>query len=99
MNNYVCKDSIFRSVVKTLFFKLITTSITAIFTGVGNAIMIHLILTVVYLVYERIWNKVNWGRIEHKEYIPNKINSPANTLSNGILHNGEERVNNRQTYY
>lgn len=67
MGDLVCKDTVFRSIVKTIFFKLITTSITAIFTGIGNAIMIHLILTVVYLVYERIWNRIGWGRITQKE--------------------------------
>lgn len=58
-----CKDTILRSVVKTFFFKVITTAITAYFTGVGAAIGIHLILTLVYLIYERVWNKIQWGRI------------------------------------
>ena len=58
-----CKDSVKRFIIKTILFKLITTSITALFTGVKGAILIHLILTVVYLVYERVWNKVSWGKI------------------------------------
>jgi uncharacterized membrane protein len=57
------KDTIWRSVVKTIFFKLITTSITAMFTGLGKAVAIHLILTTVYLIYERVWNKIKWGCI------------------------------------
>ena len=58
-----CKETIWRSILKTVCFKIITTAITAIFTGIGAAIGIHLILTVVYLVYERVWNKIGWGRI------------------------------------
>ena len=57
-----CKDTIWRSVVKTFFFKVITTSITACFTGIGKAVTIHVILTLVYLIYERVWNRINWGR-------------------------------------
>lgn len=57
-----CKDTLGRTVVKTIFFKIITTSITALFTGIGSAVAIHLILTAVYLIYERVWNKINWGR-------------------------------------
>lgn len=57
-----CKDTVWRSVVKTIFFKIITTAITAAFTGIGKAVAIHLILTAVYLIYERVWNKISWGR-------------------------------------
>lgn len=62
-----CKDTIWRSVVKTLFFKLITTSVTACFTGLGKAVAIHLILTAVYLIYERIWNRIKWGRTNQQK--------------------------------
>jgi uncharacterized membrane protein len=57
------KDTIKRSIIKTLFFKIVTTSVTALFTGVGTAIVLHLILTVFYLVYERVWNKIKWGKL------------------------------------
>jgi uncharacterized membrane protein len=60
----ICKETWTRSIVKTLLFKLITTTITACFTGLGKAISIHIILTVVYILYERIWNKVEWGKIK-----------------------------------
>lgn len=57
-----CKDTVWRTIVKTIFFKIITTTITAMFTSVGKAVVIHIILTGVYLIYERVWNKINWGR-------------------------------------
>lgn len=55
------QDTILRSIVKTIIFKLITTSIIAYFTGIGKAIGIHLILTAVYLIYERVWCNIKWG--------------------------------------
>lgn len=52
-----------RSVVKTVVFKIITTSITAMWIGsLGKAIALHLVLTAVYLLHERGWNKIHWGR-------------------------------------
>lgn len=56
------KDTMKRSIVKTFFFKLVTTSITAMITGLGNAIVIHVAMTIIYIIYERIWNRINWGR-------------------------------------
>ena len=61
-NHANTKDTVLRSIVKTFFFKVVTTSVTACFTGIGKAITIHLILTAVYLIYERIWNRINWGK-------------------------------------
>lgn len=60
------KESNLRTIVKTIVFKLFTTGITAIFTGLGGAIKIHIILTVFYLIYERIWCNINWGRTFNK---------------------------------
>lgn len=54
-------DTAKRSIVKTICFKIITTSVTAMFTGIKGAIVIHAIMTVIYLVYERVWNKITWG--------------------------------------
>lgn len=58
------KDTVKRSIVKTLFFKIVTTSVTAFFTGIGTAILLHLILTAFYLMYERFWNRIVWGKIK-----------------------------------
>jgi len=58
-----CEESKIRTIIKTIVFKILTTSITACFTGFSGAIKIHIILTFVYLIHERIWNKINWGKI------------------------------------
>ena len=57
------KDTITRSVVKTIFFKIVTTGTTTLFMGLGDAILLHAILTAFYLVYERVWNKIKWGKV------------------------------------
>lgn len=63
-NKLLNMDTTSRSIVKTILFKLITTSITALYMGnIGKAVALHVILTVVYLVYERGWNRISWGRI------------------------------------
>lgn len=51
-----------RTVVKTITFKFLTTSITAFFIGIGNAIALHILLTVVYWLHERAWSKIEWEK-------------------------------------
>jgi uncharacterized membrane protein len=38
--------------------------ITAVWTGIADAIMIHIVLTVVHYVFERVWLKIKWGKID-----------------------------------
>ncbi len=56
------KETKVRTVVKTIVFKILTTSVTACFTGISGAIKIHIILTLVYIIHERVWNNVSWGK-------------------------------------
>jgi uncharacterized membrane protein len=53
-----------RTIVRTISYRLIALLITAIWTGLSDAIIIHIILTLVHYVLERIWLKIKWGRIE-----------------------------------
>lgn len=73
-------DSMKRTVVKTIFFKIGTTGITALFIGVGAAIGLHIILTLFYLIYERVWTKIKWGMKE-------KAVEQETTVENLILTN------------
>jgi uncharacterized membrane protein len=50
-----------RTFVRTVSYRLLAVGITAIFTGLSDAILIHIILTAVHYVFERIWLKVDWG--------------------------------------
>jgi uncharacterized membrane protein len=53
-----------RTVIRTISYRIIALLITAIWTGLNNAILIHIILTVVHYVMERIWLKIKWGLVK-----------------------------------
>lgn len=53
-----------RTIVRTVSYRIIALLITAIWTGLSDAIVIHIILTAVHYAMERLWLKINWGRIE-----------------------------------
>ena len=51
-----------RTVVRAISYRIIALLITALWTGLSDAIVIHLILTAVHYVHERVWLKIKWGR-------------------------------------
>lgn len=51
-----------RTLARAISYRIIATGITAFFTGVGAAIVLHVILTLVHYAMERMWLKVKWGR-------------------------------------
>ena len=53
-----------RTVVRALSYRIIASLITAIWTGLSDAIFIHVILTAVHYIMERLWLKIKWGKIE-----------------------------------
>jgi hypothetical protein len=53
-----------RTIVRTVSYRIIALLITAIWTGLSDAVVIHIILTAVHYGLERIWLKIKWGRIE-----------------------------------
>ena len=53
-----------RTIVRIVSYRIIALLITAIWTGLSNAVIIHIILTAVHYGLERIWLKIKWGRIE-----------------------------------
>jgi len=53
-----------RTIIRTISYRIIALLITAIWTGLNNAILIHIILTVVHYVMERIWLKIKWGLVK-----------------------------------
>lgn len=56
-------ESHLRTWVRTLSYRLIALLITAVWTGIGDAVLIHIVLAVVQYIVERIWLKVKWGII------------------------------------
>lgn len=57
------RESHKRTWARAISYRLIATLITALFTGISTAIVLHLILTAIYYVHERVWLKVKWGKL------------------------------------
>jgi len=53
-----------RTIVRTLAYRVTALLITALWTGLGEAVAIHIVLAAVQYVMERIWLKIKWGKIE-----------------------------------
>jgi len=52
-----------RTVVRALTYRIVALLITALWTGLGNAVIIHIILTAIHYIHERIWLKIKWGKL------------------------------------
>lgn len=50
-----------RTWVRVLLYKAVAFAITSFWAGLGGAILIQVILTIVQVVMERAWLKVKWG--------------------------------------
>lgn len=53
-----------RTVARAVSYRIVATFLTALITGLGTAIFIHVLLTIVHYIMERLWLKVNWGKVE-----------------------------------
>jgi len=53
-----------RTVLRALSYRIVALLITAVWTGLSDAVIIHVILTAVHYVMERAWLKIKWGKIE-----------------------------------
>ena len=51
-----------RTIVRTISYRVVALLITAIWTGLNNAIVIHIILTAIHYIMERIWLGIKWGK-------------------------------------
>ena len=51
-----------RTLVRTLSYRFTALLITAIWTGLGDAVAIHAVLAVWQYVLERAWLKIKWGK-------------------------------------
>ena len=51
-----------RTIVRTITYRIVATLITALFTGLTTAVFLHILLTLVHYIMERLWLKIDWGR-------------------------------------
>jgi hypothetical protein len=50
-----------RTIARTVSYRIAALLITALWTGLGDAILIHIVLATLHYVMERIWLKIKWG--------------------------------------
>jgi uncharacterized membrane protein len=50
-----------RTIVKSISWRIVATGVTAYFTGLTGAIIINIWMTVAYYIHERMWTRVKWG--------------------------------------
>jgi len=50
-----------RTITRTISWRIIATLLTIPFTGLSTAILLHILLTIVHYIHERIWLKIKWG--------------------------------------
>ena len=53
-----------RTVARIVSYRIAALLITALWTGLSDAVMIHIVLAMLHYVMERAWLKINWGKIE-----------------------------------
>ena len=51
-----------RTIVRTLTYRITALLITAVWTGLSEAVAIHIVLALWQYVLERVWLKVKWGK-------------------------------------
>ena len=51
-----------RTIVRTLSYRFTALLITALWTGLSEAVAIHVVLAVWQYVLERAWLKIKWGK-------------------------------------
>ena len=52
-----------RTLARTISYRIAALLITALWTGLGDAVLIHIVLATLHYVMERVWLKINWGKV------------------------------------
>lgn len=52
-----------RTLARTILYRIVATGITALWTGLETAIAIHITLTIIHYLMERLWLKIKWGKL------------------------------------
>ena len=60
-------ESHIRTIARTVSYRISALLITAIWTGLGEAVAIHFVLAILQYVMERAWLKIEWGKIYGNE--------------------------------
>lgn len=52
-----------RTLARTISYRIAALLITALWTGLGDAVLIHIVLATLHYVMERVWLKIKWGKV------------------------------------
>ena len=53
-----------RTIARTVSYRVAALLITALWTGLSDAIAIHIVLALLHYGMERVWLKIKWGKNE-----------------------------------
>lgn len=53
-----------RTLIRTITYRIAALGITALWTGLETAVLIHVVLTAVHYVHERAWLTIKWGKTD-----------------------------------
>ena len=51
-----------RTIVRTVVYRIAALLVTALWTGLGEAVAIHFVLAIMQYLMERTWLKIEWGK-------------------------------------
>jgi hypothetical protein len=54
-----------RTLLRTISYRVVALLITALWTGLSDAVAIHIVLAAVHYAMERIWLKIKWGMYDY----------------------------------
>ena len=57
-----------RTIARAASWRVTATAVTAVFTGLEGAIVINIAMTFVHYIHERLWLKLNWGKVKEAHY-------------------------------
>ena len=52
-----------RTLTRAFSWRITATAVTAVFTGIEGAIILNAIMTLLHYIHERVWLKLDWGKV------------------------------------
>ena len=59
-----------RTIARVISYRIAALALTALIVGLKDAVVIHLWLTLLHYLVERVWLVVEWGRVPVKPVEP-----------------------------
>jgi uncharacterized membrane protein len=56
-----------RTIARAISYRIAALIITALMIGLSKAVSIHIVLTILYYICERLWLRISWGIVPNKQ--------------------------------